>query len=245
MEAGTTPSTTTGSTDDRRPAAAGGGDSTATSVAVKPQGRRRVARRHLRARSARSSREIGRGLIDLGIEPGDRVCILATRAPSGPTPTSRSPRAGARRRADLPDQLARGVRVGRRQLRGPSRSSARTPTQVAKIVAVRDSLPDLRAHHRHRRRRATSATRSRSTTLRERGRGRDAAELAGAHGAVEPDDPFTFIYTSGTTGPPKGCVLTHGNYRSVLDMVERARRCSRTTTTSSTCSCRWPTRSRC
>ena len=35
-----------------------------------------------------------------------------------------------------------------------------------------------------------------------------------------PDDPFTFIYTSGTTGPPKGCVLTHGNYRSVLNMCE-------------------------
>ena len=38
--------------------------------------------------------------------------------------------------------------------------------------------------------------------------------------AVKPDDPFTFIYTSGTTGPPKGCVLTHDNYRRVLDSVE-------------------------
>jgi long-chain acyl-CoA synthetase len=36
--------------------------------------------------------------------------------------------------------------------------------------------------------------------------------------AVSPGDAFTFIYTSGTTGPPKGCVLTHGNYRSMLDM---------------------------
>src|SRR5262249_17856045 len=31
--------------------------------------------------------------------------------------------------------------------------------------------------------------------------------------------PYTFIYTSGTTGPPKGCVLTHGNYRAILDSV--------------------------
>jgi long-chain acyl-CoA synthetase len=56
--------------------------------------------------------------------------------------------------------------------------------------------------------------------VRERGRTRDAAELEARAAAVTPDDPFTFIYTSGTTGPPKGCVLTHGNYRSVLSMCE-------------------------
>jgi long-chain acyl-CoA synthetase len=39
---------------------------------------------------------------------------------------------------------------------------------------------------------------------------------------VRPEDPFTFIYTSGTTGPPKGCVLTHGNYRRVVTMLESA-----------------------
>ena len=54
--------------------------------------------------------------------------------------------------------------------------------------------------------------------LRERGRRRDPAELAARSEAVTLEDPFTFIYTSGTTGPPKGCVLTHGNYRSMLDM---------------------------
>jgi len=36
---------------------------------------------------------------------------------------------------------------------------------------------------------------------------------------VTPDDICTFIYTSGTTGPPKGCVISHGNYRSMLDMI--------------------------
>jgi long-chain acyl-CoA synthetase len=38
---------------------------------------------------------------------------------------------------------------------------------------------------------------------------------------VTPDDICTFIYTSGTTGPPKGCVISHGNYRSMLDMIHR------------------------
>ncbi len=56
--------------------------------------------------------------------------------------------------------------------------------------------------------------------VRARGRARDAGELEARAAAVTPEDPFTFIYTSGTTGPPKGCVLSHGNYRSVLDMCE-------------------------
>ena len=36
---------------------------------------------------------------------------------------------------------------------------------------------------------------------------------------MTPEDICTFIYTSGTTGPPKGCVISHGNYRAMLDMV--------------------------
>ena len=56
--------------------------------------------------------------------------------------------------------------------------------------------------------------------VRGRGARRDAARCWPTRtAAIGPDDPYTFIYTSGTTGPPKGCVLTHGNYRSVLDMV--------------------------
>ena len=46
--------------------------------------------------------------------------------------------------------------------------------------------------------------------------------MGGALAAVDPDDTCTLIYTSGTTGPPKGCVISHGNYRSMLDMVNDA-----------------------
>ncbi len=55
--------------------------------------------------------------------------------------------------------------------------------------------------------------------VRERGRGRSPEELQARRAGVDPQDPFTFIYTSGTTGPPKGCVLTHGNYRAMISMV--------------------------
>jgi long-chain acyl-CoA synthetase len=64
-----------------------------------------------------------------------------------------------------------------------------------------------------------------TTTLedvRARGRTRSPQELEARRSAVRPEDPFTFIYTSGTTGPPKGCVLTHGNYRAIVDMISEA-----------------------
>jgi long-chain acyl-CoA synthetase len=53
----------------------------------------------------------------------------------------------------------------------------------------------------------------------ERGASHEAAEWEERWSSVTPDDICTFIYTSGTTGPPKGCVISHGNYRSMLDMV--------------------------
>ena len=55
--------------------------------------------------------------------------------------------------------------------------------------------------------------------LRERGRGRDAAELEKRTAAVGRDDIAIYIYTSGTTGPPKGCLISHGNYREVVTMA--------------------------
>jgi long-chain acyl-CoA synthetase len=57
--------------------------------------------------------------------------------------------------------------------------------------------------------------------LAERGAGRSASEWEERYRSVNPEDICTFIYTSGTTGPPKGCVISHGNYRSMLDMVNQ------------------------
>ena len=55
--------------------------------------------------------------------------------------------------------------------------------------------------------------------LLARGDGRTTPSGSSAGARSTPDDTCTFIYTSGTTGPPKGCVISHGNYRAMLDMV--------------------------
>ncbi|MGH3459633.1 AMP-dependent synthetase/ligase [Aeromicrobium sp.] len=48
--------------------------------------------------------------------------------------------------------------------------------------------------------------------------GREVADeaLDGRRKALGPDSIATLIYTSGTTGRPKGCQLTHGNFRAEL-----------------------------
>jgi long-chain acyl-CoA synthetase len=60
--------------------------------------------------------------------------------------------------------------------------------------------------------------------IRERGRallGERPDAVAEARDAVDESDVLTFIYTSGTTGHPKGCVLTHRNWRAMADSVSQ------------------------
>jgi long-chain acyl-CoA synthetase len=162
--------------------------------------------------------EIGLGLIDLGIEPGERVCILSTTRVEWTYCDFAISSAGAVVVPIYPTNSPEECEW----VAGNSEAVAivcEDASQVAKIAAVRERLPSLR--------KIVAIDPSGDggdaialDAVRERGRTRDGAELEARAAAVTPDDPFTFIYTSGTTGPPKGCVLTHGNYRSVLSMCE-------------------------
>ena len=114
--------------------------------------------------------------------------------------------------------------------------------QLEKIRQVRDRCPKLEHVIR-----MNGAVRRRDLAGRaRRARRRRAPTPSGssAGSSVTPDDICTFIYTSGTTGPPKGCVISHGNYRSMLDMVHEVER-ARRRRASPTSSCRSRTRSRC
>jgi long-chain acyl-CoA synthetase len=162
--------------------------------------------------------EVGRGLIDLGIEPGERVCILSNTRVEWTYFDFAISSAGAIVVPIYPTNSPEECEW----VAGNSEAVAivcEDASQVAKIAAVRDRLPALRTLIAI----DPSGDVGDAISLddvRERGRTRDAAEIEARAAAVSPDDPFTFIYTSGTTGPPKGCVLTHGNYRSVLSMCE-------------------------
>ncbi len=161
--------------------------------------------------------EIGSGLIDLGVAPGERVSLLCTTRVEWAWSSFAISMAGAAvvpiYPTNSPEECA--------WVAGNSESVAivcEDATQVGKIKAVRDQLPQLRHIVVIEAADAGPGTIA-LDDLRARGRARGRAELEGRTRAVSKSDPYTFIYTSGTTGPPKGCVLSHGNYRAVLDMV--------------------------
>jgi long-chain acyl-CoA synthetase len=164
--------------------------------------------------------ELGRGLIDLGLEQGDRVCILSNTRPEWSYCDFAAVTAGCTvvpvYQTNSPEECHWVV----------SNSEARAiicedAAQVAKITEVRHRLAALEHLLVIEPSPETEAVGAIPiATLRERGLDRDEAELQARAEAVPGDLPLKFIYTSGTTGPPKGCVLTHDNYRNVLNMVE-------------------------
>jgi len=181
------------------------------------------------AQLAEVVQEIGLGLIDLGIQPGERLCILGNTRPEWSY-------------ADMAATSAGAVVVPIYQTNSPeeclwvisdSDASAiicEDESQLAKVAAIRDQVPQLRTiividppgQHAEANGSAPASSALAAITLdqvRERGRSHSADELQARRTAVRPEDPFTFIYTSGTTGPPKGCVLSHGNYRAIVTMI--------------------------
>jgi len=166
-------------------------------------------------------REVGLGLIDLGIEPGDRVCVLCNTRPEWTYADFGATSAGAVVVPIYPTNSPEECQW----VAGNSEACAvicEDATQLAKIRAVGEQLPKLRTLIVVDPAGDTDGAVS-LEEVRTRGRERDEAELTARSEAVSGEDPFTFIYTSGTTGPPKGCVLTHGNYRSMLDMCASLR----------------------
>ena len=160
------------------------------------------------------SNEIARGLISLGIQPGDRVAVLGLTSADWTLADCGALCAGAVvtpiYHTSAPIECAyvlehSGARV----------IFCENAAQAAKIEQVRDQCPNLE-----------------HTVLFEGG-GSDVLTLdelrriglevppdavaPRSHG-VAADDLATLVYTSGTTGPPKGCMLSHKNLLATAQM---------------------------
>jgi long-chain acyl-CoA synthetase len=167
---------------------------------------------------AEKVKHVSLGLIDLGIQPGDKVSILSNTRPEWTYACFGILGAGATcvsiYQTNSPEEChyvlhhseSRAVFVeDAEQLEKIREVEAELP-KLELIVVIEPSgdigdaiaLDDLCA----------------------RGRRRPDADYEERLAGVGDDDVCLYIYTSGTTGPPKGCVLTHGNYRRVSDMVE-------------------------
>ncbi len=155
------------------------------------------------------------GLVDLGVERGDKVSILANTRPEWTYFDFAALSIGA---TVVPIYQTNSAEECQYVLENSDAKVVvvEDDEQMEKIRAIRDELPLL--EHVVRMTGASEDAISREE-LAVRGAGRDIAEWQQRWSAVTPEDVCTFIYTSGTTGPPKGCVISHGNYRAMLDMV--------------------------
>jgi len=162
-----------------------------------------------------SVRNLSLGLMALGVEKGDKVSILANTRPEwsyfdfaaltagavvAPIYQTNSPEEC---RYVLADSDAKVVVVEDEE-------------QMEKIRAVSGDCPQLEQVIRMT---GSSDDAISMQDLAARGSELDEADWEQRWRSVTPDDVCTFIYTSGTTGPPKGCVISHGNYRAMLNMI--------------------------
>jgi long-chain acyl-CoA synthetase len=157
------------------------------------------------------------GLIDLGVKPGDRVSILGSTRVEWTL-------------FDFAVMSAGAIVAPIYQTNSPSEcqyvidhSGARfvvveDEAQLEKIRQVRGQLPELEQAIIMIGEADDAVS---MKELMERGARADAAGFDRSWKSVTPDDICKIIYTSGTTGPPKGCVISHGNYRSMLDMADK------------------------
>lgn len=175
----------------------------------------------------RQVREIGLGLLSLGVEKGDRVGIFSANrvewslidwanicigALTVPVYSSSTPSQVAHI-LDHSGSMVLFVEYPERLWKvGPDRDEVR---QLKKIIVIESDSLRLGEPER-------IVT---LDQLRELGR-RYAEDHKGRFEEIayslRPEDDLTIIYTSGTTGEPKGVLTTHGHYLFMIDAVDSA-----------------------
>jgi long-chain acyl-CoA synthetase len=155
------------------------------------------------------------GLIDQGIEAGDRVCVLADTSPEWAYTAFAIWSIGAIVVPIYPTNSPEECEW----VAGNSEAVAAvcgTADHLGKLRQVHERLPALRSLMVFETGEGTGDAISLSDLAASE---RDTAELGRRIADVTPEDAFLIIYTSGTTGPPKGCVLSHRNGVMVCEIV--------------------------
>jgi long-chain acyl-CoA synthetase len=160
-------------------------------------------------------RELAKGLMAIGVEKGDKVSILANTRPEWSYFDFAALSAGATvvpiYQTNSPEECQYVLEDSDAKV-----VVVEDEAQLEKVRAVRDTLPKL--EHVILMVGAAGDAIS-SDDLIERGKAIADGDWVARYESVTGDDICTFIYTSGTTGPPKGCVISHANYRAMVDMV--------------------------
>ncbi len=160
-------------------------------------------------------RKLSLGLIDIGVAKGDKVSILSNTRPEWTYFDFAALSAGATvvpiYQTNSPEECQYVLENSDAKVVVVEDSE-----QLAKVREIRDRVPKLE-HVILIEGDADDVISSQE--LIDRGAGRQASEWEQRWRSVTPGDICTFIYTSGTTGPPKGCVISHGNYRSMVTMA--------------------------
>ncbi|WP_432487435.1 AMP-dependent synthetase/ligase [Kineococcus sp. SYSU DK018] len=154
---------------------------------------------------------VAKGLLAAGVQPGDRVGLMARTSYEWTLVDVATWFAGAVTVPVYETSSAEQVRWILADS-GAVACFAETADNAARVAAVREGLPQLRD--------VWTLASGALEELRTAGRDTGDDELEQRRTGTGPGDPATIIYTSGTTGRPKGCVLTHGNF---LDLARNAR----------------------
>ena len=163
----------------------------------------------------------------LGVEPGDRVAILADNRPEWVV-------------ADLAIQSLGAISVGLYatspaaeieyvlEHSGAVVCVAEDEEQCDKVLAVRERLPALRRvvvlEPRGVYALGVDPFLMTRETFEALGHGATVAALAERVRRIEPSAVAILVYTSGTTGPPKGAMITHANLDAATTAILTALR---------------------
>ncbi len=159
-------------------------------------------------------RRVARGLADLGVQPGDRVALMAENGPHWPIVDFATLCSGAVLvpiyPTLLPDQAAYIAKDC-----GAKVVFVETPAHLAGLLSQAEQTPDVQKYVLIRDGGAVP-TDPRVVPLSQiySQPAMEAAAFEAKARAVKPQDLATFVYTSGTTGQPKGVMLTHDNITS-------------------------------